>query len=173
MNRSVDYSRSLSNYGSAYNGLPDAVYQAKLRSGVSSSFYPYAPRPSSPLFHRSTSPQPASWLPLSSETGPRFNFDLYKMNETFDELIDPPPSSLTIHHHHSIYSPPSSPSSALSKLRQINDELCHTLAQTERTESSPTKSGHYHIHHYPVSQTYRSRTPPERHPAPVIVEAVI
>jgi hypothetical protein len=168
MDRSVEYAQALSNFGSGYNASADTIYQSTLQPGISSSFYPYSLRPSSPLFHRSTSPQAAFRLPLSSEKGPRFNFDLYKMNEMFDEPIDPPPSSLTLHHHHSMYSPPSSPSSALSKLRQINDELCHTLARTERAESAPTKSGHYHIHHYPVS-----RTPPERQPATVIVQAVI
>ena len=156
MARPVEYVQALSNFGSAYNATTDAIYQSKLRPDFSST---YPLRSSSPLFHRSKSPPPQ--YPLYTEAGPRFNFDLYRMNDTFD---DPPASSSIVHHHYPDFSPPASPSSALSKLRQINDELCHSLARAELDEPPPRRAAHYHIHHYPVS-----RTPP----APVIVEAVI
>jgi hypothetical protein len=88
--------------------------------------------------------------------------DLYQPNEYHSESIDyPSPSSSVIIHHHPppVYSPP--PSQAISKLRQINDELCHTLARCElpnQSQSSPVPS-HHHIHHYPIPhKTYRSRS---------------
>ena len=105
---------------------------------------------------------PAIYLPLSSSSShPTFNFDLYNPNEYHSQSFDyPSPSSSVIVHHHPVYSPP--PSQAISKLRQINDELCYTLAQCDLTTKStpqPSSPPHYHVHHYPISH---SRSPSER-----------
>jgi hypothetical protein len=116
---------------------------------------------------------------------PKFNFDLYKMDEYNNEFdgysspsyrsISPPPSSRIIHHYpiHSPLSSSTSKSQTLSKLRQINDELCQTLARSELTDQTP----HYHIHHYPLSQhsypKYRSRSTSEEHSPSTELEVVI
>jgi hypothetical protein len=114
---------------------------------------------------------------------PKFNFDLYKMDE-YDGYSSPsrrsisPPSSRIIHHYpiHSPLSSPTSKSQTLSKLRQINDELCQTLARSESNDL-PSSQPHYHIHHYPLSQhsnrKYRSRSSSEEYSPPTELEVVI
>jgi hypothetical protein len=101
----------------------------------------------------------ASFSSQQTRSYPKFNLDLYNSNEYSSESFNySPPSSPVIVHHHPVYSPP--PSQAISKLRQINDELCHTLAQCDiTTQSQPSPPPHYQIHHYPIShETYRSRS---------------
>lgn len=174
MDRSIAYAETFSNFGSAYNALPQAVYTAPARTATYPSFLFNGNRPSSPLFRRTASPPPRFVIP--DGTGPKFNFDLYKMDGTeHDSLIrstrPTSPTPLVLHHYpiasalsHSVTEPP-----ALSKLREANDELYHALARSELSDPSPppTKpvAPHYHIHHYPVSQhpsqTYRTRSPPE------------
>lgn len=86
------------------------------------------------------------------ENSPRISFDLYEsQHESFD--YPSPTSSIIIHHQYPIYSSPS-PSQAVSKLRQINNELCHTLAQCDLNITSySSPSPHYQIHHYPISRS--------------------
>lgn len=89
------------------------------------------------------------------ETTPRISFDLYDPREQSIDYSSPT-SSVIIHHHHPVYSPSPRPlqSQAVSKLRQINNELCHTLAQCDlNTDSYPSPSPHYHVHHYPISRS--------------------
>ncbi|CAF2126265.1 unnamed protein product [Rotaria magnacalcarata] len=173
MEKSIEYVQVMSNFESAYNVPSNFIQQPTMYIPVSSSFTSpmCSNRPSSPLFHRCKSP--TSRIPLSTGSGPKFNFDLYKMNESNYEFDRDslssnrsisPYSSRRIYHN-PIYSPLSSSISkqpTLSKLQKINDELSETLARSELTDRSPV---HYHVHHYPLSQhrsrKYRSRLPTE------------
>ncbi|CAF1016129.1 unnamed protein product [Adineta ricciae] len=164
----------MSNFDSVYNApvttIPQAPTYVPLTSFTTFSAMPA--RPPSPLFHRCESPPPRQ--PIFPPPGPKFNFDLYKIPDDSFNIPNEPvsrpyrplsPTSFDIIHHRSIYSP-SSPLSTpktqtYAKLREANDELCHTLARTELSDSS-TVTPHYHIHHYPLSQRshpmYRSRS---------------
>jgi hypothetical protein len=140
MDKSIQYTQVMSNFDSAYNTAPNLTYHSPIYIPISHQ-------------NRSLSPSLRS-------SNPKFNFDLYNPTDYHSESIDyPSPSSSVIIHHHPVYS--SSPSQSISKLHQINDELCHTLAQcdlTTQSEPSPPPS-HYYIHHYPIShETYRSRS---------------
>jgi hypothetical protein len=144
MDKSVQYAQVMSNFNSAYNAGPNLVHHPPVI---------YMPTSS----HRN----PSMSTSLNS-SNPKFNLDLYQPNEYLYESIDyPSPSSSVIIHHHPVYPPsppPLPPSQAISKLRQINDELCHTLAQSEIINHPQPSPSHYHIHHNPIShQTYRSR----------------
>ena len=157
MDKSIQHAQVMSNFDSAYNVSTNVIHEPTMYIPVSSSanFSTFSNRSSSPLFHRTKSPP--SRPPLFTGSVPKFNFDLYKMDENDNDYCSPSyrsrsPSPSRRIYYHSIHSPPSSPTSksqALSKLRQINDELCQTLARSELTHQSPP---HYHIHHYPVSQ---------------------
>ncbi|CAF3322271.1 unnamed protein product [Rotaria socialis] len=171
MEKSIEYVQVMTNFESAYNVSSNLIQQPTMYIPVSLSFTSpmLSNRPSSPLFHRCKSP--TSRIPLPTESGPKFNFDLYKMNESNYEFDRDslssnrsisPYSSRKIYHN-PIYSPLSSSISkqpTLSKLQQINDELSETLARSELTDRSPV---HYHVHHYPLSQhtsrKYRSQSP--------------
>lgn len=192
MDRSIAYAHVYSNFGSAYNALPQALYTPPNQTAVYPSFLFNGNRPVSPLFRRSTSPTPA---PMMIPTGraPKFNFDLYKMDGSNDDTFLPssrpisPPSSLVIHHRpvYTTFDPSETirEPAALTKLRDINDELYHTLARSDLLDSvvqpaAKPSGAHYHIHHYPVSQhpphqTYRTRSPPEYLSPTVTREPVI
>ncbi|CAF3685343.1 unnamed protein product [Rotaria sp. Silwood1] len=155
MDQSVHYAQAMSNFDSVYNVPHKLVHHSTTYMPMSSS---------SSYRNRSISPSLTS-------SNPKFNLDLYNPNEYHSESIDyPSPSSSVIIHHYPVYSPPPSPpSQSISKLRQINNELSHTLAQCEltinRSQSSslPPPPSQYHIHHYPISyETYRSRSPSEQ-----------
>lgn len=181
MDKSLQYTQVMSNFDSAYNAPPNRIPQSTMYIPMSSSatFPMFSNRSSSPLFHRSVSPPSRS--PISMRSVPKFNFDLYKMDEynnEFDGYSSPsyrsisPSSSSRIIHHYPIHSPLSTSISKpqrVSKLREINDELCRTLARSELINQSSSPP-HYHIHHYPLSQhsqpKYRSRsTSEERSPS--------
>ncbi|CAF2915067.1 unnamed protein product [Rotaria sp. Silwood2] len=166
----IEYTQAMSNFDSVYNASPNLIHQSKMYNPMSASITSsiFSNRPSSPLFRRCQSPSLRQ--PISTGSGPKFNFDLYKMDQNDDEFDKDSlssyrslsPTSSRIIYHHPIYSPRSSSIPKLqdlSKLQQINDELCQTLAQSELTDRSPV---HYHIHHYPLSQhshkKYRSRS---------------
>jgi hypothetical protein len=183
MDRSVQYARTMPNFDSAYNASTNLSHRSTVYIPMSSStnFSTFSNRSSSPLFHRSITPPSRS--PICA---PKFNFDLYEMNEThneYDDYISPshrsisPSSSEIIHHHHHPRHSPPSKSQTLSKLRQINDELCQTLARSEITDQSQQLSPHYHIHHYPLSQDlykkHRSRSSSDGHSSSTELEAVI
>jgi hypothetical protein len=190
MDKTFGYTQVSANFDSAYNIPPKpAPYSTTYIPMYSStSFAPFSNRPASPLFHRCVSPPPRR--PISTGTGPKFNFDLYKMDENNNEYtgyLSPTyrslsPSSPRMIHHYPLDSPLSSPRSrpgSFSKLRQINDELCSTLARSELYDKPPTSSvaPHYHIHHYPLSQQshpkHRSRSASEERPPPIELEVVI
>jgi hypothetical protein len=177
MDRSLQYGQYSSNFDSAYNVSPHHIHQPTIYMPISSSahFPSHANRSISPSL-RSSNPQ--------------FNIDLYKPNRYHSESDDySPPLSPVIIHHHPIYpaTPPHPPpshssSQTVSKLRQLNDELCYTLAQCELTNQSqpspsPPPPSNHHIHHYPIPHnTYHSRSPSassssssstETEPAPV------
>jgi hypothetical protein len=171
MDKSLQYTQLMSNFDSAYNVPPNLTPQPTIYIPISSSaiYSTFPNRPSSPLFRRSKSPP--SRPPISTRPVPKFNFDLYKTDENLNEYNDyfspsyrsiSPSSSRTIYHYprQSPLSSPTSRSQTLSKLKQVNDELCHTLARSELTDQS--SAPHYHIHHYPLSQhsypKYRSRS---------------
>jgi hypothetical protein len=127
------------NFDSVYNTTPNRVHQPTIYIPISHE-------------NRSISPSLRS-------SNPKFNFDLYNPTESYSESIDyPSPSSSVIIHHQPVYSPP--PSQSILKLRQLNDELCHTLAQCDiTTQSQPSPPPHYQIYHYPIPrETYRSRS---------------
>lgn len=168
------YIRLEPNYDSAYNILPSApppTTTTYLPFYSSTTFIPSSTGVTPPFFRRTISPPPRP--PVSTGTAPKFNFDLYKMDNKYDEYLDsisptyrptsPPPTTTTatrIVYHHRIHSPVSSPTSetdTFSRLRQINDELSRSLARSElidRPISIPAPQ--HHIHHYPLSQhTYR------------------
>ncbi|CAF3438336.1 unnamed protein product [Rotaria sp. Silwood1] len=170
MDRLMEYTHTMSNFDSVYNISPKLIHQSTTYIPISSSITSsiLSNRSSSPLFRRCQSPPLRR--PILTESGPKFNFDLYKRDQNDDQFDKDSlssyrslsPTSSRIIYHHPIHSPRSSSLSnsyALSKLQQINDELCQTLAQTELTDRSPV---HYHIHHYPLSQhspkKYRSRS---------------
>ncbi len=187
MDKSLRYTQVMPNFDSAYNTPSNRIPQSIIYIPMSSSanFSTFSNRSSSPLFHRSISPPPRPTLPTGRV--PKFNFDLYKMDENnneYDDYLSPTyrsisPSSSRIIHHYPIYSPSSSSTSksqSLSKLRQINDELCQTLARSELTDPLPPPP-HYHIHHYPLSQhsrrKYRSRSTSEERSPSYKLEVVI
>ncbi|CAF0959996.1 unnamed protein product [Adineta steineri] len=153
MDNSIQYAQVMSNFDSVYNAAPNLVHH-----------YPITYRSTSSLY----SNQNQSISPPLNSSNTKFNFDLYKPHEYLSESIDycPSPSSSVIIHHHPVYSPPPPPppSQAISKLRQINDELCYTLAQSEFTNHSlPPRPQHYHVHHCPAPHdTYRSHASMER-----------
>ena len=188
MDRSIAYAEVYSNFGSAYNALPQAIYTPPTRSGNYPSFLFNGNRPSSPLFHRSSSPPPAQ-ITIPTGRGPKFNFDLYKMDGSNDDLYLPSPRPISpttqlVIHHRPIYSTlePTNEPAALTKLREINDDMYHTLARSDSLDPvvparvEPVRP-HYHIHHYPASQhphqTYRTRSPPEYFSPSVTRETVI
>lgn len=148
MDRSVQYAQVMANFDSVYNVTPNVVHHSTI----------HVPTSSNPMYwNQSVSPSMTSSIP-------KFNFDLYNPNEYNSTPLDyRSPSSSVIVHHHPVYSPHPPPhSQAISKLRQINDELSQTLANCEITNHTQPLSPHYHIHHYPVShETYRSRSPSE------------
>jgi hypothetical protein len=188
MDKSIQYTQVMANFDSVYNIPPTLPRQPHMSDPISSSinFSTLSNRASSPLFHRSTSPPRRP--PISTGSAPKFNFDLYKMNDDnneYDGYSSPShrslsPSSTRIIHHHPIHSPllsPTSKSQPLSKLRQINDELCHALARSELNDPLQQSPAHYHIHHYPLSQhshkKHRSRSTSEDHSPPTKLERVI
>ena len=188
MDKSIQYSQVITNFDSAYNVPLKSSQKPPIYNPMSSSIYfsTFSNRSSSPLFRRSVSPP--SRPPLSTRPVPKFNFDLYKMDENnndYDGYSSPTyrslsPSSHRIIHHRSIHSPPLSPTTktqSLSKLRQINDELCYTLAQSELIDPLQQSPPHYHIHHYPLSQhshqKHRSRSRSAEHSPPTKLERVI
>lgn len=150
MDRSFQYAQAMSNFDSGYNVAPNLIHQPAIYVPITHQH------------HRSISPSLRS-------SNSKFNFDLYTPNESHSDSFDypSPSSSVIVHHHpvHPVYSPP--PSQSISKLRQINDELCQTLAQCELTTQSQPFSlppplpspSNYHIHHYPTHRkSYRSRS---------------
>ena len=188
MERSIEYAHVMSNFDSVYNAPLNIIPQPTTYVPLSTSltFSSLTNRPSSPLFRRSTSPPPRPRLFL--EPGPKFNFDLYKMDDNTipnDGYCSPSsyrslsPSSSSIIYHRRIHSPPPSTSKlhSLSKLRQINDELCQTLARSDLNNPSPPPPPRYHIHHYPLSQhpnqTYRTRSPNAEYVPSIESEVVI
>ncbi len=178
MDKSLHYTQVMFNFDSAYNVPPHHKHPSTMYIPMSSSTF--SNRSSSPLFHRSISPP--SRPRISTGPVPKFNFDLYKMDEyeynnEYDGYSSPnyrslsPSSSRSIHHYpiHSPLSTSISKPQRVSKLREINDELCRTLARSELINQSSSPP-HYHIHHYPLSQhsqpKYRSRsTSEERSPS--------
>lgn len=183
MERTIEYVQVTANFNSAYN-IPLNPIQLPTYIPLSSSFASstLSNRPSSPLFHRCKSPPPR--IPSSTGSAPKFNFDLYKTNndkyefdrDSLSSYRSPSPPSTRRIYHHPIHSPVSSPlsnSPPLSKLRQINDELCQTLARSELTSRSPV---HYHVHHYPLSQyppkKHRSRSTSEERASSTVYEVV-
>lgn len=134
----------MSNFNSAYN--------------ITAS---YAQRP--PIYMPVSTSASFSSIPTRSDL--KFNLDLYNPHEyspaaSFDY---PSPSSSVIIHHHPVHSPPPpppAPSQAISRLRQINDELCYTLAQCDLDSQRRVPVPHHHIHHYPISPG------PSRSPSP-------
>ncbi len=189
MDKTLQYTQVIANFDSAYNVPPKSTPYSTTYSpmSLSTSFAPpFSNRSSSPLFHRSISPPPRR--PISTGAGPKFNFDLYKMDENNNEYTgysspsyrSLSPSSPRIIHHYPIHSPLSSPVSkpgTASKLRQINDELCCTLARSELNDQPSSSPPHYHIHHYPLSQQsypkHRSRSRSEERRPPIELEVVI
>jgi len=153
MDRSIQYTPAMYNFDSVYNAAPNPVHQ------------------------------PTIYIPISHEnrsslrsSNPKFNFDLYNPTESHSASFDyPSPSSSVIIHHQPVYSPPPAPSQSILKLRQINDELCYTLAQCDiTTQSQPSPPPHYQIHHYPIShETYRSRSPSEEDSSSTESEPII
>jgi hypothetical protein len=120
----------------------------------------------------------ASFSSQSTRSNTKFNLDLYNPNEYSSESFSyPSPSdSVIVHHHHPVYSPP--PSQAISKLRQINDELCYTLAQCDLNSQSqpslpppppPPLPSHHYVHHHPIS---RSPSPKEEDSSSVESEPI-
>ena len=118
---------------------------------------------------------PPIYMPVSTSasfsSGPtrsdlKFNLDLYNPHgySSASSFDYPSPSSSVIIHHHPVHSPPPPPlpppSQAISKLRQINDELCYTLAQCDLDNQTQAPAPHYHIHHHPISPG------PSRSPSP-------
>jgi hypothetical protein len=140
MDRSIEYGQVMSNFNSAYNTGANLVRHPTIYVPISSS---------------------ASFSSQQTRLNPKFNLDLYNPNEYSSESFDylSPSESVIIHHHRPIYSP--SPSQAISKLRQMNDELCLTLAQCDLNSQSQPSPPHYHIHHYPISRE------PSRSPSPI------
>src|SRR5437879_4586353 len=121
MDKSIQYAHVMSNFDSVYNVSPNLVHRPTFYIPISSSSFPS----------------------YQNRSKPKFNLDLYDSNEYHSESIDyPSPSSSVIIHHQPVYSPP--PSQAISKLRQINDELCHTLAHCDLTHQSQPSPSHYH-----------------------------
>lgn len=164
MDASLKYAQALSNFNSGYNVTTHEIHENILKQtgGSHSSRCRWYGRPSSPLFHRTVSPP--EHVPLPIRTNAKFNFDLYKPDD-FDvrpispaRIADIEPDYLTSFRRASI----SSENSAVSKLRQINDELYATLIQTDTYSCAPlvTNETQYHIHHYPLSRgpqaTYRT-----------------
>jgi hypothetical protein len=147
MDKSIQYTQTMSNFDSVYNAAPNLVYHPTI----------YMPISSSSSF---SSHQNRSISPSLRSSNLKFNLDLYKPNEYHSDSIDyPSPSSSVIIHHHPVYSPPPSPSQSISKLRQINDELCYTLAKCDLPTQSQPSPRNYYIHHYPISrETSRSRS---------------
>ena len=177
------------NFNSAYNIILPAAPAPTIYYPMYSSttFVPAPHRPTSPFFRRNVSPPPRP--PVLTGTGLKFNFDLYKMDEKFDDFIGytsptyrptSPPSPRIVHHypiHSSTYSP-TAETETFSRLRQINDELYRTLARSDLIDQ-PTSlpSPQHHIHHYPVSQhsypRHRSRSHSEERPSVTEIEVVI
>ncbi|UJR08182.1 hypothetical protein I4U23_012455 [Adineta vaga] len=140
MDRSIQYAHVMSNFDSVYNSSPNSVRRQPHIFIPTSSF----------------SSQPSQSISSSlNSSNPKFNFDLYHPNEyhlpEFQDYQTSPSSSVIIHHHHPVHSPP--PSQAISKLRQINDELCYTLAQSDLPNYSQPSPTHYHVQHYPISHS--------------------
>ncbi|CAF1363128.1 unnamed protein product [Adineta ricciae] len=145
MDRSVQYAQVMSNFDSVYNTSPNSIHRQPHIFVPTSSF----------------SSQPSQSISSSlSSSHAKFNLDLYQPNDPltqFDLYQLSSPQSSVIVHHHPVYSPP--PSQTVSKLRQINDELCHTLAQSELPNYPPPLPPQYHVHHHPIShRTYRSQS---------------
>ena len=139
----------MSNFHSAYNTTPQFVHHTRTSAllSLSSTYSNYR--------DRSISSSPRS-------LSPKFNFDLYNSDDYSSRSIDHlSPSSSVIIHHHPVHCPSSI--QAISKLREINNELSHTLAHCELNEQLPLSPVHYHIHHHPLSyETYRSPSPIQR-----------
>lgn len=185
MDKALEYTHAMINFDSAYNTSSNFLHQpTKSVSMFSSTNYtPFSNRSSSPLFRRCTSPPPRQ--PILKESGPKFNFDLYTMDENkydSDDIYSLSNDSISVSpsrtiYHHELYSPQSSPKSqskTLSKLKQFNDELWHTIVEPECINRPPA---HYHIHHYPLSQhpyqPYRSRSKSSERSSLTEIEVVI
>ena len=144
----MEYARRMSNYESAY----DASSRMIRPSPVYVPLYPQG-----------------SMRAIS----PNFRLDLYEPRESSPSSSYRSISPVIVHHHR-VYSPPidRAPSPSLtqtvSKLRQINDELCHTLAQCDLTYRPEPARPHHHVHHHPVS--HRSR-PSSEHDSSSSVES--
>ncbi|CAM4884049.1 unnamed protein product [Rotaria socialis] len=155
MDQSIQYAQVMSNFDSVYNVAPNLVQRSTI----------FVPKPSFTTYqNRSVSPSLTS-------SSTKFNFDSYNPNDYHTRSSDyVSPSTSIIIHHRPVYSPPPSPpSQAISKLRQINDELSHTLATCEVTTHRsqllppPPLSPHYHVHHHPIPyETFRSHSSSER-----------
>ena len=146
MDRSIRYAQVMSNFGSAYNASPNTTY----------SRVPFTPFSSSASFPTYSNPSPSSSFRPPS---PTYNLDLYRPDGYYADSMDypSPASSVIIHHHPVCPSSPMPPSSSfshtVSKLRQVNDELCHTLASCEpEIQYQPPPPVTYQIHHHPISQ---------------------
>ncbi|CAF1278381.1 unnamed protein product [Rotaria magnacalcarata] len=142
MDQSIQYAQVMSNFDSVYNAAPNLVQRLTI----------FVPKPSFTTYqNRSVSPSLTS-------SSTKFNFDSYNPNDYHTRSSNcVSPSTSIIIHHRPVYSPPPSPpSQAISKLRQINDELSHTLATCEvATNRSQLLrplplSPHYHVHHHPI-----------------------
>lgn len=184
MDATYRYAQVEPNFNSAYNIIipappPPIIYYPTYSS---TAFVPAPDRPTSPFFRRCISPPPRP--PVITGTGPKFNFDLYTTDEKFDDFVNytsptyrprSPPSPRTIHHYpiHSSTFSPTSERESFSRLRQVNDELCRTLARSELIDQPRAlPPSQYHIHHYPVSQQY-SRPRSEERPSVTEIEVVI
>ena len=159
----MEHVQITTNFNSAYNILSNPIPQSSTYIPLSSStsFSKFVKRSSSPLLHRCKSPP--SRQPILTDSGPKFNFDLYKMSENINEYNDyslpsyrpiSPSSPSTVFRcaTGSSLSFTASKSQTVSKLRRINDDLCHTLAKYELIDQPQQSSATYHIHHYPLSQ---------------------
>lgn len=134
----------MSNFNSAYNVSANYVQRPPIYMPVSTS---------------------ASFSSIPTRSDLKFNLDLYNPHgySSASSFEYPSPSSSVIIHHHPVHSPPPlppPPSQAISKLRQINDELCYTLAQCDLDSQTRAPAPHHHIYHYPISPG------PSRSPSP-------
>ena len=176
MDRSIEYAQALSNFDSVYNAPTHLANPTLFQAPTFSSFPEVLYRPASPLFRQCASP--TSRVPLLYGPGPKFNFDLYTMDDDLDvyerdSLNSYRPQSPFISteiRHDAIYSllqPSDSKLQALERLRHVNDEMCQSLARSEAVDAIHRPPQHYHIHHYPVSQPMAVQR------LPIELEAVI
>ena len=188
MTSTYPYVRLEPNYNSAYNILPVAVPPPTicLPLYASTTFLPISTRSSSPFFRRTCSPPPRP--PVLMDTRPKFNFDLYNMDNKYDEYpcrISPrcrsasPPSTRVVYHY-PVRLPRASPTcetESFAKLRQANDELCRALARSELIDQRSVRPLQHHIHHYPLPQhsyeKHRCRSRGDERPSVTEFDVVI